>query len=207
MPEITKKTFYGSGRVYSAAYIESEFPKIVDPEKPTQEEIEAVCAYIKKYLKEEYQIGYLKGGYQFNVTTNTLSDKSDLGEMKIDVISEETATVQFGLFNANAKTIADQYPTARYGYNEETEFGIATIGGLGQIDETPHVLIFKHDDNAHGDTLVIAVGINTSGFDAIWKQDSVTPFNVNYAVQPYNDIGNFAMIIDAKKGYDWKDAA
>lgn len=199
-----KKTFYGSGRIYSKAYVESEFPVVADPKNPTSMEIEAINTFLKGVMTEDNQIGYLKDGYSFKIETQKLTDKSDLGEMKIDVITDETASVAFKLFNANAETIAKQYPTAQYGKEVSTGFGIATIGGIGSIDETPHVIVFKHDDNAYGDTVVLCIGKNTSGFEAIWKQDSVTPFPCNYEVQPYNEKGNLAMIIDAKKGYDWK---
>lgn len=202
---MSKKTFYGSGRVYSVAYDADTFPKIENTKAPTQEEIETMCAFLKLVMTEDNQIGYLKGGYQFNISTNNLSDKSDLGEMKIDVITEENATCQFSLFNANAETIAAQYPTAQYGTETTTGFGVATIGGLAGIDETPHVIVFKHDDTAYGDTLVICLGKNVSGFDAVWSQDSVTPFACNFAVQPYNSKGNLAMFIDAKVGYKWDE--
>lgn len=204
--KITKKTYYGSGRFYTDDYDGATFPAPADPKNITADEKEALVQFIAERLNENYQIGYLKNGYQFSVKAETLSDKSDLGEMKIDVITDETATVAISLFNANAKTIAEQYPTA---YNSETEdgFSITTIGGVGDINETEKVLIFKHDDNKHGDTVVIAIGKNTSGFDAVWKQDSVTPFTVNYAVEPYNAKGNFAMFIDCPPGVKWDELA
>lgn len=203
--KITKKTYYGSGRFYTDDYDSATFPAPADPKNITKAEKDALVKFIAERLNEDYQIGYLKGGYQFSVKTDTLSDKSDLGEMKIDVITQETATVAISLFNANAKTIADQYPTAKY--SEVEGFGITTVGGVGSINETEKVLIFKHDDNKHGDTVVLAMGKNTSGFDAVWKQDSVTPFPVNYAVQPFDDEGNFVIMIDCPAGTKWDELA
>lgn len=203
--KITQKTYYGSGRFYTDDYDEATFPAPADPKNITADEKDKLVKFIAERLNENYQIGYLKNGYQFSVKTETLSDKSDLGEMKIDVITDETATVAISLFNANAETIAKQYPTAKY--SEVDGFGITTVGGVGDIDETEKVLIFKHDDNKHGDTVVIAIGKNTSGFDAVWKQDSVTPFPVNYNVEPYNDKGNFAMLIDCPVGTKWDELA
>ncbi len=203
--KITQKTYYGSGRFYTDDYDSETFPAPADPKNITADEKDKLVEFIAKRLNENYQIGYLKNGYQFSVKTETLSDKSDLGEMKIDVITDETATVTISLFNANGKTIAEQYPTAKY--SEVDGYGITTVGGVGDIDETEKVLIFKHDDNKHGDTVVIAIGKNTSGFDAVWKQDSVTPFTVNYAVEPYNSDGHFAMLIDCPPGIKWDKLA
>lgn len=202
---ITQKTYYGSGRFYTDDYDKETFPAPEDPKNITSEEKDKLVEFIAERLNENYQIGYLKNGYQLSVKTNKLSDKSDLGEMKIDVITDETATVAISLFNANGKTISEQYPTAK---NSEVDgYSITTVGGVGDIDETEKVLIFKHDDNKHGDTVVIAIGKNTSGFDAVWKQDSVTPFTVNYDVEPFDAKGDFVILIDCPPGIKWDDLA
>lgn len=198
---ITRKTYYGSGRFYTDDYDAETFPAPADPENITADEKDALVKFIADRLNETYQIGYLKNGYQLSVKAEKLSDKSDLGEMKIDVITDETATVAISLFNANGKIIAEQYPTAKH--SEIGGYGITTVGGVGSIDETEKVLIFKHDDNKHGDTVVVCIGKNTSGFDAVWKQDAVTPFTVNYDVEPYNADGNFVMLIDCPAGTKW----
>lgn len=198
---MNNKCYYGSGRVYSDNYDKETFPMPADPNNITTEEKDALIGFIAKRLTEEYQLGYLKDGYQFNISTNKLQDQSDLGELKINVINEETATVKISLFNANAETISKQYPTAKH--TEVDGYGITTVGGLADIDETPHVIIFKHDDNAYGDTVVICIGKNTSGFDAVWKQDAVTPFPCTYDLETLNDEGRLAMFIDCPKGTDW----
>lgn len=199
---ISKKTYYGSGRFYTVKYDSSTFPMPADPEAITAAELTELKTFLADNMIEENQIGYLKNGYQFKVETNKLSDKSDLGEMKIDVVTEETATVAISLFNANSETIANQYPAAKKTTSADG-FTVTTVGGLNDIDETPKVCIFKHDDNANGDTVVVCIGKNTSGFEAVWKQDSVTPFTVNYDVEPLNDDGRLAMFIDCPKGTDW----
>lgn len=199
------KCYYGSGRFYSDKYDKSTFPMPKDPTNITTEERTALIKFIAQHLKEEFQIGYLKDGYQFTVSTNKLQDQSDLGELKINVINEETASVKISLFNANAETISKQYPTAKN--CKVDNFSITTVGGVGDIDETPHVLIFKHDDNAYGDTVVVCIGKNTSGFDAVWKQNAVTPFPCTYDLESLNSDGRLAMFIDCPKGTDWSALA
>ncbi|MCM1525562.1 MAG: hypothetical protein NC120_14040 [Ruminococcus sp.] len=200
---MTKKTYYGSGKVYSADYSESAFPKVADVKKITPDEAQNIIDFVTKIMSEDNQIGYLKDGYEVKVETSNLSDKSDLGEMKIDVITDEKGTVNFKLFNANGETIARQYPTAKHSSDAASGFGFTFVGGLDGMDETVHVIVFKHDDKKYGDTVVVAIGKNTSGFDAVWKQDSVTPFACAYALEPFYDSGEFLLICDCKAGHVW----
>lgn len=127
---MTKKTYYGSGRVYSADYDASTFPKVADTKAITPEEAAAVIKYISGIMVEDNQIGYLKDGYEVKVETSNLSDKSDLGEMKLDAISDEKGTSNFKLFNANGETIAKQYPTAKYSKDTASGFGFTFVGAL-----------------------------------------------------------------------------
>ena len=203
--KMDNKCYYGSGRFYSDDYDKSTFPMPKDPKNITKDEKDKLVQFIAARLNETYQIGYLKDGYQFNVSTNKLQDQSDLGEIKTNVINEENATVKISLYNANAETISKQYPTAKN--CKVDNFSITTVGGVGDIDETPHVLIFKHDDNAYGDTVVVCIGKNTSGFDAVWKQNAVTPFPCTYDLESLNSDGRLAMFIDCPKGTDWSALA
>lgn len=205
MTDIFDKCYYGSGSFYSDNYDKSTFPMPADPKNITQEEKDALVKFVAKRLNKEYQIGYIKDGYKLSIATKKLQDQSDLGEIKTNVITEETGSVTISLYNANAETISKQYPTAK---NCKVDgFSITTIGGLGDIDETPHVLIFKHNDNAFGDTIVICIGKNTSGFDMVFKQDAVTPFPCTYDLESLNDKGRLVMAIDCPKGTNWDTLA
>ena len=186
MPQkVTHKTFYGSGSIYE---IEFDKESIVIP--VTQA---AVLAFIEAYCTEENQIGYLKNGLQVEVTTNTLEDQSDLGEMKISLITKETAVMNFALFNANGATISRLYPTAK------TKDGITVVGGLKGTVQKEHVLIFVAADESEGKTAVIAVGKNTSGFTLNWNPESVEPMSCKYSIVPYNTDGNFLVVADLDK--------
>lgn len=186
---ITKKTFYGSGEIFSADYTEGT---TVIPDKA-----DGLLEFAKGIATADNQIGYLKGGYQFELQTDKFEDQSDLGEMKISEITKENATVKFGLFNANAETISKQYPTATFETGEKGS--AAYVGGLNHIDTKMHVVVFKKKDNANGDTYCVCVGKNTSGFNLSWQQDSAQPFSCEYECIPFNDKGNFYVIADEKK--------
>lgn len=192
--KLTEKTAYGSGKVFTTEFDAVAFPMFEDARNPTTEEMAALIAYITPFMTVTYQIGYLKGGYKFSIATEKLQEQSDLGEMKVDLITKETGTVTFGLFNANTETIGKQYPTAKY--KKVGDYGVATVGGLGDMDDSEKLIIFKKEDKKKGDTLCICRGKNTSGFERAFNPDSVTPFAVNFECQPLDDKGNLYIEID-----------
>ena len=192
--KMTKDTFYGSGKVYSVAYEEGMIDK------------DTILTKLETIMTEGNQIGYLKNGFTFTVETETLTDQSDLGEMKIDTITKEKGKCDFALFNASLAVIAEQYPTADITGDSESAT-IMEVGGLASMDDTQHVIVFHHHDTQEGDTIAISVGKNMSGFSTAWKQDSVTPFPCSFEAQPYNDSGRFYMMVKTPVSKKWADFA
>lgn len=201
----TKKVYYGSGYIYDVVYDENTFPTgLFDTDgNVVSSKMSELITFIKNSMTDDNELGYLKNGYELDITAEKFSDKSDLGQLKITAISDENGTAKFSLFNANAETISRLYPTAKYGFDETTGFAVTEVGGLTNLNDDAHVLIFRHSDTAYGDTVTVCVGKNTSGFSAIWKQDSVTPFACEYELIPYTDDGRIAMFVDCAKGYAW----
>lgn len=194
---MTKETFYGSGKVYSMkAPAAGEDGVILSKE--------TILATLKTLMTEGNQIGYLKNGFTFSVETQTLSDKSDLGEMKIDTITDEEGKCTFSIFNCNIETIANQYPTASYSAIGDGAY-VTEVGGIENMDDSSHVIAFHHHDTEVGDTIAVCLGKNMSGFENAWKQDSVTPFSCTFNAQPYDDSGRFYMLIHTPVSYEWDD--
>lgn len=185
----TKKTLYGSGKVYSTDFKATEFPVIADFNAMTAEESKTAYDYIKKVCVPENRIGLLKGGYQFQLSTENLSDQDDLGELKIDTIKKETGVSSFNLFNVDGAIIASQYPTAEYSEASDGS-SLAAIGGLEHIDETIHVIIFERVDKKNGNTYVIAAGKNISGLTVGYNLDNVGTLPVQIACEPLNERGH-----------------
>ncbi len=190
--KMTKDTFYGSGKVYSIAYEDGAVDKAT------------IMTKLETIMTSENQIGYLKNGFTFTVETETLSDQSDLGEMKIDTITSEKGKCEFSLFNASLAVIAEQYPTAAVTSNTN-DATIVEVGGIENMDDTKHIIVFHHHDTQEGDTIAVSVGKNMSGFSTAWKQDSVTPFACSFEAQPYNDSGRFYMLIKTPTTKKWAD--
>lgn len=182
MAKPKRQTYYGSGTVY-------EFPSTGVTIPATAADIKT---FVETYATEDNQIGFLKNGFQLATTTETLTDQSDLGEMKIDVITKEEAQITFALFNSNGETLERLYPTAT------TTSGVTTVGGLANASQIDHVIMFvsanKNEDGEQ--TVFIALGKNTSGFNINWNPDSVEPFSCQYTVVPFNTDGNLFRMAD-----------
>lgn len=179
---VSPKTFYGSGTIY-------EFVKPNDFTMPSGKS--AIKTFVETYATAANEVGYLKNGFRINMSTSNLQDKSDLGQMKVDLITDETGTMTFALFNANGATISRLYPTS-----STSAEGVTTVGGLVNATQAEHVLLFVAADKTGGQTVVIAVGKNTSGFDLNWNPTSVQPFTCNYALVPFNTSGNIFVTAD-----------
>lgn len=190
----TKKMpmFYGSGRMYCILYDQSTFP-VVDM-SGSEVDLTELKAYLADNVKSENIIGYLKGGAKITVSTEKLEDKSDLGEMKVDLIKEETSSFEFALFDSNPETIAKLYPTAANKKSAEGD-SFTAVGGLDNMDEKSYVLIFRKQNS---NVFAIMVGKNTSGFENAWNPDSVTPLNVAYQGQPFDESGRFYYLVEFK---------
>ena len=173
---VSNSTYYGSGTIY-------EFVKPAQFTMPST--VAAIKTFVETYATEANEMGYLKNGFQSQVTTENLEDQSDLGQMKVSLITKETGTLTFALFNANGETISRLYPTAK------TADGVTTVGGLANATQAEHIILFVGaQKNADGkQTVFIAVGKNTSGFTINWNPDSVEPFSCEYSIIPFDPAG------------------
>ena len=174
---LSRRTFYGSGTLYETAIPENFV-------MPTTKS--AIKALVETYCTADNQIGFLKNGFKVQVETEKLEDKSDLGEMKVDVVTDEKANITSALFNSNGETISRLYPFAN-----TNEDGVTVVGGINGADQSDHLIIFVEATKTNGaQHVLVALGKNTSGFTINWNPTSVEPFPIEYGVTPYNTAGN-----------------
>ena len=182
---VTKDTYYGSGTIY-------EFVKPVSFTVPTT--VAEFKTFVETYCTADNELGFLKGGFQTEITTENLEDQPDLGQYKISLITKEEGTMSFSLFNANGETISRMYATAK------TNNKVTTVGGLANAAQNEHVIVFvgatKNDEGEQD--VFIGVGKNTSGFSLNWNPDSVEPFSCEYSIIPYAQSGE--LFASAKVG-------
>lgn len=183
---VAQQTYYGSGTIYEFALGENE-------SIPTT--MTDIADFVEDHCTAANELGYLKNGFQVTISTESLEDQSDLGQMKVSLVTKEEAQMTFALFNANGETISRLYATA------STSNGVTTVGGLNGANQTDHVVVFVAatkvgESTAATQTVLIAMGKNTSGFTLAWNPDSVEPFSCTYEVSPFNTDGNLFVIAD-----------
>lgn len=176
-----RRTTYGSGTLY-----------VLDPTGktiPTTEQ--AAKTFVETYCTEDNQLGYLKNGLTVTIDPESLSDQSDLGEMKVDLLTKENGTVETAVFNVNGETVARVYPTATYNNN------VMVVGGLNGVAQDAKLYVFVEANVQNGkQQVLIFLAKNTAGFSIKWNPDGVEPFSITLAVEPFNTQGNlFVMIL------------
>lgn len=185
---IKKQTYYGSGTMYE--FIVPGAMKDASGNVQIPSTKSAIKEFVETYATADNQIGFLKNGFQVEVTTEKLEDQSDLGEMKITLITKETATSTFALFNSCGETLSRLYPTAH------TTSDVTTVGGLANTTQDDHLLLFVSatKNDAGEQSVFIALGKNTEGFSINWNPDSVEPMSCRYDIVPFNSDGNLFRI-------------
>ena len=193
-----ERSFYGSGKVYGKKLENISYPIFTK---------ENILSKLAELMVPENLMGYVKNGFTYSLETESLDDQSDLGEMKVNIITKEKGKCTFALFNANAETIAKWYPTGAV--NTVTSGGntvkVAEVGGLGNMDDSQFLIAFHHQDTNNGDSIAVMVGKNMKGFDAAWTPGQVTPFSCEFEAQPYTKKGRIYMQVDTPVGYPWTD--
>lgn len=174
-----RRTTYGSGTLYALDPTGITIPTTTSGLK----------TLVETYATIDNQLGYLKNGLTITVDTEILSDQSDLGEMKIDLITKETGTVETSVFNVNGETVARVYPTAVYSND------VLVVGGLGGVSQDAKLYIFVEATVQNGkQQVVVFLAKNTSGFSIQWSPDGVQPFSINLAMEPFNTAGKLAVM-------------
>ena len=193
-----ERSFYGSGKVYGKKLTAVSYPIFTK---------DNILAKLAELMVPENLMGYVKNGFTYSLETESLDDQSDLGEMKVNIITKEKGKCTFALFNANAETIANWYPT---GVTDDVTSAdgtvrVAQVGGIGNMDDCQFIIAFHHQDKANGDSIAVCVGKNMKGFDAAWTPGQVTPFACEFEAQPYTKKGRIYMQVDTPVGYPWTD--
>lgn len=187
---VKRQTYYGSGTMYEfvvPASMKDASGNISIPSTKND-----IRDFVELYATAETQIGFLKNGFQVEITTEKLEDQSDLGEMKITLITKETATGTFALFNSCGDTISRLYPTA------STSGDVTTVGGLANTTQDDHILIFvsANKNDLSEQSVFICVGKNTEGFSINWNPDSVEPMSCKYDIVPFDSTGKLFRIAE-----------
>lgn len=159
---------------------------------PSDEELET----------EKSMIGRTKNGATVSYTANWYTAESDDGKAKKRRLTGENASISYGNITWNANTIEKLVATARV--EEKDGKRITKIGGVQNDNGKRYLIRGVHHDKVDGDIRVTGVGVNTGGWEAVFKPDSETVITPTFELEPsIDDTGTLLIyeeeIIEAKK--------
>lgn len=151
---------------------------------------------------EKNMIGRTKNGATVSYTANWYTAESDDGKAKKRRLTGESASVSYGNITWNSMTIEKLVATARV--EEKDGKRITKIGGIENDNGKRYLIRGVHHDKIDGDIRVTGVGVNTGGWEAVFKPDSETVITPIFELEPsIDDTGTLLIyeeeIIEAKK--------
>lgn len=150
---------------------------------------------------EENMIGRTKNGATISYTSNWYTAESDDGKAKKRRLIGETATISYGAITWNAITIETLIATARV--EEKESKRIIKIGGVENDNGKRYLIRGVHHDKIDGDIRITGVGVNTGGWESVFKPDGETIIQPTFELEPIDDDGTLMIyeeeIIEAKK--------
>ncbi len=152
-------------------------------------ETSAIC-------KDENLLGKIQGGAELSYTTETHSERDDLGTVEKVVITAEEALLKLGLITFNGQTLAKL--ADRCQVTEDKTKGIRTvkIGGAGNAQGKEWVVCFHHEDKTDGDIWVLVRGANQAGLTLAFAVDAGSKLEPEIKALPCDDAGTLITYIE-----------
>lgn len=149
---------------------------------------------IDEICKEEYLLGYIKGGAALEYTEETYEEKDDLGYVSKIITTSEEAVLKMGLLTWNGTTL--QQLIDRCKVTEEGGKRTTKIGGPGNAQGKYYAVCLHHKDTVDGDLWVLIVGRNTAGATLTLASDEGTVIEPEFKAMAQDDSGTLVQLIE-----------
>jgi len=134
---------------------------------------------------EKNMIGRTKNGATVNYTANWYTAESDDGKAKKRRLVGESASINYGNITWNGNTLEKIIATARV--EEKDGKRITKIGGVMNDNGKRYLIRGVYHDAVDGDIRITGVGVNTGGWEAVFKPDSETVVTPTFELEPVLD--------------------
>ncbi|MBR4627785.1 MAG: Ig-like domain-containing protein [Ruminococcus sp.] len=134
---------------------------------------------------EANHIGRTKDGGEITYTTTYYNVKSDDGKAARNELTDDGATVSFGLITWNGDTITKLVPTASTTLSDGKRRTL--IGGVANKNDKVYLIRAVHKDGVKGDVRYTFIGKNVNGFAAAYKPGQETTITPNITAEPFDD--------------------
>lgn len=164
------KITLGSGKVYIMEY------------SGTMPETSAIC-------QDANILGKIQGGAELTYTTETHSERDDLGTVEKVVITAEEAILKLGLITFNGATMAKLADRCQVTEDKTANIRTVKIGGAGNSQGKEWVVCFHHEDKTDGDVWVRVRGSNQAGLALAFAVDAGSKLEPEIKALPCDDNG------------------
>jgi len=130
-------------------------------------------------------IGRTKDGGELSYTTEFYDAKSDDGKAARSDMTDDSATLSFGLITWNGDTITKIVPTASATVSGGRRRTL--IGGIANKDDKTYIIRAVHKDKVKGDIRYTMIGRNVNGFAAAYKPGAETTITPEIKAEPFDD--------------------
>lgn len=134
---------------------------------------------------EKNMIGRTKNGASITYGAEWYVAESDDGKAKKRRLTKETASISYGAITWNADTISALIATARV--EEKNGKRVTKIGGISNDNGKRYLIRGVCRDKIDGDIRITGVGVNTGGWEAVFKTDSETIIQPTFELEPVLD--------------------
>lgn len=134
---------------------------------------------------EANHIGRTKDGGELNYTTTYYNVKSDDGKAARNEMTDDSATISFGLITWNGDTVTKLVPTATATITGSKRRTL--IGGAANKNDKIYLIRAVHKDDVKGDVRYTLLGKNVNGFAAAYKPGQETTITPNITAEPFDD--------------------
>ena len=134
---------------------------------------------------EANHIGRTKDGGEVTYNTTFYSVKSDDGKAARSELTDDNASISFGLITWNGDTICKIVPTASATVTDGKRRTL--IGGVANNDSKTYLIRAVHKDKVKGDVRYTMIGKNVNGFAASYKPGQETTITPNISAEPFDD--------------------
>ena len=134
---------------------------------------------------EANHIGRTKDGGEIVYSASFYNVKSDDGKAARNEMTDDSATISFGLITWSGDTITKLVPTATATVTDNKRRTL--IGGVANKDDKTYLIRAVHKDKVKGDVRYTAIGKNVNGFAASYRPQQETTITPSITAEPFDD--------------------
>ena len=138
---------------------------------------------------EKNMIGRTKNGATVTYGAEWHTAESDDGKAKKRRLIKETASISYGAITWNANTLSTLIATARVEEDTSKSKRTVKIGGISNENGKRYLIRGVCHDKVDGDIRITGLGVNTGGWESVFKADDSANISPKFELDPIDSEG------------------